>query len=79
MNSGVVATNSAAIPDGIRFSATPTSEFASMRREPTIAPVRHCGSVARASFRAIAMTSMMSPASPNRIVESTNGGIVSIA
>jgi hypothetical protein len=45
MKSGVIATSSAAMPDGIRRSATPTSELPSMSNDPTIAAVRNCGRV----------------------------------
>ena len=79
MKSGVVATSSAATPDGMRFSATPTSEFASISSDPTMAAVRNCGHVTPAAPWTCATASMMRPASPNRAADSRNGGIVSIA
>jgi hypothetical protein len=79
MNTGVMATSSAAIPEGMRFSATPTSEFASISNDPTIAAVRNSGSVTPLAPVAFATPSMINPASPNRAAERVNGGIVSIA
>ena len=76
---GFFATSSAAMPDGIRFSATPTSEFASISRQPTIAALRNCAPVTSVSPRNAAMPSMINPARPNRVAESVNGGMVSMA
>ena len=79
MKSGVIATSRAAMPDGIRDSATPTSEFASISSEPTIAAVRNCGAVGFGALRTFAMTRRIAPASVKRTHDSRNGGIVSIA